>query len=369
MIYHGDALSYIEESPKVLLSILESAEQITEDSCRLLEDKEISELYLIGLGSSYHSAKAVCVFLQDLLGIRVYPVCPLDLMGMTSLIRDEAVVLGISQQGTSMGVISAMDKIKKMGIPVIAVTGEHDTEITCHGDAVLYIECGYEDAGATTKGFTATMLTLMMFGIKLWERKKNITDEQKNAYEKYMRNIFTGISHNLEKSREKCEKVADKLVESHDLIILSGNKWKDILSEIVLKFSETCRFPVRGFEAEEFMHGLYNAVNDDTDFMFLWDEGSEGLKKLYQYYRAKGNRIICMGRKDVCKEPKDITSENDNKTLFNIDCFSVFQDILSLQQLFVLTSKKRGINLNIPRDPDFHKIMGSKLENENEELQ
>mgnify|MGYP000635806189 CR=1 FL=1 len=29
---------------------------------------------------------------------------------------------------------------------------------------------------------------------------------------------------------------------------------------------------------------------------------------------------------------------------------------------FVLTSRERKIDLNIPKDPDFHKYMGSKLE-------
>ena len=28
------------------------------------------------------------------------------------------------------------------------MTGEYDTEITRHADANIYIECGYEDAGA-----------------------------------------------------------------------------------------------------------------------------------------------------------------------------------------------------------------------------
>lgn len=368
MIYHSDALTYIKETPQILLSILKSADQITEESRKLLKDKEISELYLVGLGSSYHSAKAVYVFLQDLLGIRVYPVCPLDFMSMRAFIRDGAVVMGISQQGTSTGVISVMDKMQKAGIPVIAVTGEHDTEITRHGDATLYVECGYEDAGATTKGFTATMLTLMIFGMKLWACKNNIADEQKNVYEKYIRNIFTDMSDNLEKNREICEKAADTLAKSHDLVLLAGDRWKDILSEVVLKFSETCRFPVRGFEAEVFMHGLYNAVNDDTDFLFLWDKDSEELKKLYQYYKAKGNKIICMGRNDTDKEQMAVSPENDETIFSNQSCFSVLRDILSVQQLFVLTSKKRGINLNIPKDPDFHKIMGSKLEKENGEL-
>lgn len=72
-------------------------------------------------------------------------------------------VTGISQQGTSAAVIKALDDVRERGIVTISMTGEYDTEITRHADANIYIECGYEDAGATTKGFTATVLTLMIW--------------------------------------------------------------------------------------------------------------------------------------------------------------------------------------------------------------
>ena len=36
--------------------------------------------------------------------------------------------------------------------------------------------------------------------------------------------------------------------------------------------------------------------------------------------------------------------------------------ILPVQMLFVMTSRARKIDLNIPSDPDFHRYMGSKLE-------
>lgn len=88
-------------------------------------------------------------------------------------------VTGISQQGTSAAVIKALDDVRERGIATISMTGEYDTEITRHADANIYIECGYEDAGATTKGFTATVLTLMIWIIDTAEsigrinRKRN----------------------------------------------------------------------------------------------------------------------------------------------------------------------------------------------------
>ena len=45
---------------------------------------------------------------------------------------------------------------------------------------------------------------------------------------------------------------------------------RSLLLEGILKFSETCRFPVRGYEAEEFMHGMYNASLQKLTFYLFF---------------------------------------------------------------------------------------------------
>lgn len=86
------------------------------------------------------------------MGIPVVAVSPINFMEEMEQDLKQALVCGISQQGTSTGVIRAIDYAKKRGCQVLACTGEYNTEIVHHGDAVLYVECGIEDAGATTKG-------------------------------------------------------------------------------------------------------------------------------------------------------------------------------------------------------------------------
>ena len=342
MIYKGDALEYIKETPQILRNILESQDQIMSDCINYLKNKDISKIYLMGLGSSYYGAKAIYKFMENLLGVQVIPVRPNELLELQHYIDKDAVVFGISQQGTSTGVITAMDVYKSLGYRVIAVTGEYDTEITYHGDATLYIECGYEDAGATTKGYTATVFTLALLAIHIALSQHIISKEDKRLYDRTLYGLIDSMSGELEKTSDQCVDIAQKLAGSRDLIIVTGDEYKNVLDEIVLKFTETSRFPVRGFHTEDFMHGIYNAVNDDTDFLFLWDD-SEYIRKIYDYYQEKGNRIFCLNK-----------DSNGAKSIFKI--------ILPLQQLIVMTSRIRGIDLNTPRDPDFHKIMGSKLE-------
>lgn len=363
MVYHGNPMEYIYETPVILQFILEHEKRILEETELLLKGREISEIYLIGSGSSYNAAAAIAVFSKKLLGIRVTPVYPVTLMEDCKMVSPEALVLGISQQGTSLAVIRAMDQMKNRGLAVISVTGEYGTEITRHGDAKLYVECGYEDAGATTKGYTATILTLLLFVIMAAENMKKITEQEADTYRNRIRAVIRNMEQVLKDSRRWCERAAEKLKSSSDLILIAGSNLKSLLLEGVLKFSETCRFPVRGYEAEEFMHGMYNAVTEQTDFLYLFPaDGYEQqrMMRLFGYYERQGACQYAINMpEDGEKPPCRFTGDPD---------FSILEYTLPQQMLFVLTSRKRGIDLNLPRDPEFHKYMGSKLEENHGEI-
>ena len=116
------------------------------------------------------------------------------------LISKSAVVTGISQQGTSAAVIKALDDVRERGIATISMTGEYDyrLEITRHADANIYIECGYEDAGATTKGFTATVLTLMIWIIDTAESIGRITEKETENYKKRIDVVIKNMKNILQ---------------------------------------------------------------------------------------------------------------------------------------------------------------------------
>lgn len=362
MIYQGDALKYIYETPDILYSILKKEHSILKESRNFLESRKISEIYLVGSGSSYNSAVAVSAFAKKLLGIRVIPVYPVAILEEAFLISKDAIVLGISQQGTSVAVIDALDEVRRRGIAALSVTGEYDTEITKHSNANLYIECGYEDAGATTKGYTATVVTLMLWMLMEAQTCGKLSEDDANKYKKRIAAVIKNMNSVLIESRSWCERTAEKLKKCENMVIITGSSLKSALLEGVLKFSETCRFPIRGYEAEEFMHGMYNAVTNKENFLYLFPPGGyelQRMKRLFWYYEQQQN---CQYAINMCEWNSYMGDTILPCTFLGDIDFSVLEYMIPIQLLFVLTSRARGIDLNCPKDPDFHKFMGSKLE-------
>lgn len=357
MIYHGDAIQYIYDTPGILEKILMQREVILKDCIRLLKTKNITEIYLTGSGSSYHAAVAAKSFLQKILGIRVFVEYPNSLLEELAYIDEHAVIFSISQQGTSVTSIQILQEARRRGLTTISVTGEYDTEITKYGEANLYVECGYEDAGSTTKGYTATVWTLLLLGMELAKEQQRMKAAEYDGYGQQLRALIDNLPQVITAANKWFEQISGDLEDCKNLIILAYGNQKGTLLEGVLKFSETCRFPVRGYEVGEFMHGMYNAVDSQVSFLYLSAPGKDAawMMKLHDYYKKQGFRQY--GINIEANEP-----ENINRCFLNQEDFSMLEYILVLQILFVRLSRAKGINLNIPKDPDFHKIMGSKVE-------
>lgn len=359
MIYHGDAYKYILQTPEILMDIFRKRKEILKESMKLGEKHKIREIFLSGSGSSYNATLAAATFAQKTLGIRVTPVFPVELGENIAVFPKDSLVIGISQQGTSTAVIQALDKVREAGIPTISMTGEYNTEIISHADANIYIECGYEDAGSTTKGYTATVLTLYLFLIEFMEQmegSRKLTRKEAENYEERIKKVLL----NLQKIIPSCENWAEaeskRLKTCTDLVILTESNQKSLLLEEVLKISETSRFPVRGYEASEFIHGMYNAVTDQTEFLYLFSESgndSQEMHHLYEYYKGKNVQYAVNGSEK---------NESVLQAAFQQDPdFSVLEYAIPFQMLFVKASRERGLDLNLPKDPQFHHYMGSKI--------
>lgn len=356
MIYNGDAIEYIYETPEILKSIWDNRHEILRESIELLKNKPITDIYIVGSGSSYHSAVAVKLFLQKILGVRVHAVYPVPFIEDINYIDEKSIIISISQQGNSTASIQALDEAGIKGFATLSVTGEYNSEITRHASANLYVECGYEDAGATTKGYTATVFTLIVLGLELGLKNSKIQKDDFFHYETELLKLIGNMPNVIKAAETWYESIKEELINCKNLIILSYGNQRATMLEGVLKFSETCRFSVRGYEMEEFMHGMYNAVDDQVCFLYIAAPGRyrNRMLKLYSYYMLQGQLQFGLNIEE--KIPGNISG-----CFLNDEEISMMEYILGIQILFVKLSREKGIDLNIPKDPDFHKIMNSKI--------
>ena len=63
---------YICETPAALTGIISRRKEITKDFVSRFKDVGIEQIYVIGSGTSYHAGLAAKLYLEELLGIKVF---------------------------------------------------------------------------------------------------------------------------------------------------------------------------------------------------------------------------------------------------------------------------------------------------------
>ena len=131
---------------------------------------ELESVYIVAHGSSYNASVVMADFLSRYMSVRVYGYTPANFMHNCSSIKCEdqerCMVVAISQTGTSRGLLEAAGLAKDMGFAVLGITQVKDSPLSHLADRCLYLECGSEESNAKTKGYSSTLLALMLFGLK-----------------------------------------------------------------------------------------------------------------------------------------------------------------------------------------------------------
>lgn len=149
------------------------------------------------------------------------------------------------------------------------------------------------------------------------------------------------------------QKNGEIMAKAHDIRVMGTKDIFGIVLEGSLKLVETLRVPVSGYEFEEFIHGIYNAINEDS-VVILLDTGIEErvptMKKILSQW---SDYIIISGQS--AQDEIDFKVQSAK----NAD-YSVLEYILWIFMICEKVSAMKGIDIQTTKDTSFHAKLGSK---------
>ena len=314
--------SYMLETPERMQEIIEKSPKLFAE----VKQAPIKRIIITGSGTSYHSGLQMSSLMRKLLKIDVRSMYPFELTEDTFLNDNEhTLVVGISQGGSSYSTYNAMKLAKKHGCMTASMAGTENAFIDEVADYILTVACGEELAGAKTKGFYCTKLNLLLLAL-------NIGFDASEAW--------------IEDHKEELKEIKDIRITGPAAI------YGDIL-ESALKLLETMRCPVTGYEFEEFIHGIYNAINEEST-VFILDNGNETRSdKMKEVLSDWSETIYLFTNYESKNTDLFLPTVADNEML-------TFNFIIPLQLICAKIPALRGVDPSIPKDPQFHMKLGSK---------
>jgi len=352
-------LGYIQEIENVCLKIIEDRKSISKPFVDYLNNKNIDELIFLGSGTSCHAAMVAKPLIEDVCNLKVVTGFPTIFIDQTKKLNKNSVVIGISQSGNSSSTKNALSYSRELGVGTMLLTSNLNSFIISESDVVVEIACGDERAVAKTMGYQATIVTLWVCGLE-WALHSKLIDEVE--YQKYIEELrltILNIHTIIDQSTEWYKRNESELLQaSHYMVVGCESQYGNVL-EGALKLVETVRIPVAGYELEEFMHGIYNAIKENSYLIYIGHSSNylERMLKLKNYLSNKTHHQYLISKKhDIETTIRDCNLDFvDNKYFCGIEYIVPFQIICHYLPI------SKGIDPFISGDPNFHKSLSSKI--------
>ncbi|WP_300669536.1 SIS domain-containing protein, partial [Desulfoluna sp.] len=210
----------------------------------------IKRIYLVGQGTAGIAAQAIGHLFTHYLGDPAIQICPLKASELSGFMMGDgdgdtmadALVIAISQSGTTTDTNLAVDMVKDRGAATLAIVNRRDSDLTFKADGVVYTSSGrdIEMSVASTKAFYSQIVAGALIGLHLAaETKKRDADFVSES----IRELLA-----LPSKMRKILTMTEAIKASADTHAVSRTYWATVGSgankassdEIRIKLSELC---------------------------------------------------------------------------------------------------------------------------------
>ena len=164
--------------------------------------KQSDKVNFVACGSSMYASYFAKYYFEKLCGIPSEVFCASELVYSTPLISKRPFFIFFSQSGETADLIAVMKKVKQQKYPMLTITNTMESSMVRLSNYALNIYAGKEIAVASTKAYTAMVVTSAILARSISGAKTNL------------KNNLKGVSLAIEKvleNKEICKGVAKEI--------------------------------------------------------------------------------------------------------------------------------------------------------------
>ncbi len=256
---------------------------------------QLRSISLVACGTASYACMVGRYMIEQIAGIP----CDVDLASefryRQPILDERCIVLPVSQSGETADTLAALREAKARGARIIAITNTRDSTVARESDDVLYTHAGPEIGVASTKCFTAQVVALYLFALKLALVRRRLSEEDaRRRLHDLMR---------LPRMIERClrldatvEQVAHRYFRSSDFLFLGRGIMFPIAMEGALKLKEISYIHAEGYAAGEMKHGPIALVDENMPVVVIATRGPlrEKLLSNLEQVRSRDGQVIAL---------------------------------------------------------------------------
>lgn len=170
------------------------------------------------------------------------------------ILTPNTLVVAVSQSGETMDTLMATRYAKESGAMVLTICNTQGATLAREADAVLYSHAGPEVAVASTKAFTAQIVSMYLLALHLAKARNTRSLSDLQEIGKELLKLPAQIAKVLESGKSVAD-LAKSFKDAKTVLFLGRHVGFPIAMEGALKLKELAYIHSEGFAAGELKHG------------------------------------------------------------------------------------------------------------------
>jgi glucosamine--fructose-6-phosphate aminotransferase (isomerizing) len=227
------------------------------------------------------------------------------------LIDEHTLMIVISQSGETADTLAAMRLAKQNGARVLGVVNAVGSSIAREVDDVLYTLAGPEIAVASTKAYSAQVVSMYLLTLHLAQIMGKIDDKEFAEIKKAMEQLPSLVNTILTKAAPAIKRFTDKYIHSKNVFYIGRGLDYMVCLEGSLKLKEIAYLHSEPYAAGELKHGPIALIEDSTLVVGvvtqeeLFDKTVSNIREV----KARGAKVLAIamtGNKEIEKYADDV---------------------------------------------------------------
>ena len=328
------------------------------DEMNISEDefKNLRSIKIAACGTSWHAGLAAKYMLETLARVPVEVDYASEFRYRNAVLREDDLMIVISQSGETADTIAAMREAKEAGCKVLAICNVQGSMITREADGTILTHAGPEISVASTKAFTSQIIALFIFALYLGELRGVLSEEQVVEHAQELIELPLKIEEILGEA-DQIEEMAKEFFRATDFLYLGRGINFPVALEGALKLKEISYIHAEGYPAGEMKHGP-NALIDETLPVVVIntkEDGNEGSELRYE--KTHSNIVEVKARDGIIFSiltEGDSMSSTESDFIVEIpetsDLLAPILSVVPLQLLAYYISVRLGCDVDQPRN-------------------
>jgi glutamine---fructose-6-phosphate transaminase (isomerizing) len=256
--------------------------------------QQARHLIIISCGTSYYAGLYARYVFETLTDLTVETELASEFRYRKLNLRQNTVVLAISQSGETADTLAALREAKRKGALVLGLVNVVGSTIARETHAGVYSHAGIEIGVASTKSFISQLTILVLMALLLG-RSRDLSYEEGESILRALENIPDQIREVLEQS-DRIHELATRYCQAQHFLYIGRKYQYPIALEGALKLKEIAYIHSEGYAAGEMKHGPIALIDPSFPTLALAPEDSSYDKVVsnIQEIRAREGRIIAV---------------------------------------------------------------------------